>query len=919
MEKSRKRYLKCTVSVLTASAMILSAGTPAVQAAGINDSGVNDYGYETYELFADKVVRAIDELPPVDQLTLDDETSVKRVRIMYDSLETDEEKSVITNYNKLLKAEARIQELKEEKEQHEADLEAAADVIDAIEWLPETNQVTFSGLNYITRRINNAQAAYDALTENQKKLVTNYDKLQTLQKLVTDMKAAEEVIQKIEKVGIVYEKNYEEKEPRIIEARTAYDALTDDQKAYVNNYGILEKGEFFLSTVDKDKELSHVLLLIDDLNVVSDSLIDGPLEKTKKNNGVPTEEIWKDWKNYVLDARALYEELSDLSKEDVNNLSDLEMAEGYIYQLKEEALKPQLEALPDTSTVKGNEETQPTATEETSAEITAEEAFSDSAFSDGSEDVFNAEKESDDVSQEVQAADAGTETEETDEFSAGTEAADAQDEEARELTDQELNDIIAAKVAFEKMTPAEQERFCSENPALVENLEKLFDQAVTYPKAMEAYQQQYAKEAGQYYEKIKETPVSRDTYGEAKLFMYRYNKYYAGYAEVMAGINVKVNGNLMTYADVIAEIKAQTDKTRKDMDDADQADQWIVSLPTSVTKDNIRQVEKELNSLKEFINSMSEEAKSYMWKTKELQTLQTIVADCRTELSAKREEFTAACPTDLKTKALNYKTIQISWNTMDYADSYNVYRKTGTGEWTQIASEVTGVSYKDTTAVTGTKYYYTVCGVSGLWYDTVLSKYNEKGVYGKANLDVPVLSSAVSAGYNSVRLTWGKVSGANGYRIYRSTSKDGQYTCIGAAKKGSLLTFTDKKAIIGTNYYYVVRAYRMVDDSMVKSSASNTLRAKAVMTAPALKVSSSSNAASLIWTKVKGAQGYQICRSTSKNGTYTRIRTLENATSYKNARLSKGKTYYYKVRAYRVVNGKKVYGTYSAVKSVKIQ
>ena len=154
---------------------------------------------------------------------------------------------------------------------------------------------------------------------------------------------------------------------------------------------------------------------------------------------------------------------------------------------------------------------------------------------------------------------------------------------------------------------------------------------------------------------------------------------------------------------------------------------------------------------------------------------------------------------------------------MDYADSYNVYRKTGTGEWTQIASEVTGVSYKDTTAVTGTKYYYTVCGVSGLWYDTVLSKYNEKGVYGKANLDVPVLSSAVSAGYNSVRLTWGKVSGANGYRIYRSTSKDGQYTCIGAAKKGSLLTFTDKKAIIGTNYYYVVRAYRMVDDSMVKS------------------------------------------------------------------------------------------------------
>lgn len=96
------------------------------------------------------------------------------------------------------------------------------------------------------------------------------------------------------------------------------------------------------------------------------------------------------------------------------------------------------------------------------------------------------------------------------------------------------------------------------------------------------------------------------------------------------------------------------------LDDADQADQWITSLPTVVTKDNIRQVEKELVSLKEFMNGMSEEARSYMWKTKELQTLQVIVADCRIELSTKREEFTASCPTDLKTKVLNYKTIQIS-------------------------------------------------------------------------------------------------------------------------------------------------------------------------------------------------------------------------------------------------------------------
>lgn len=73
------------------------------------------------------------------------------------------------------------------------------------------------------------------------------------------------------------------------------------------------------------------------------------------------------------------------------------------------------------------------------------------------------------------------------------------------------------------------------------------------------------------------------------------------------------------------------------------------------------------------------------------------------------------------------------------------------------------------------------------------------------------------------------------------------------------------------------------------------------------------------WKKVSGADGYVIYRSTKKNGTYKKVKTIKKATTVKwtNKKLKSNKRYYYKVRAYKVVNGKKVYSKYSAVKSAK--
>ena len=57
------------------------------------------------------------------------------------------------------------------------------------------------------------------------------------------------------------------------------------------------------------------------------------------------------------------------------------------------------------------------------------------------------------------------------------------------------------------------------------------------------------------------------------------------------------------------------------------------------------------------------------------------------------------------------------------------------------------------------------------------------------------------------------------------------------------------------------------------------------------------------------------------NGKYTLVKTVKSGdtTSYTNTSLTKGKTYYYKVKAYKVVNGSNIYSDYSSVKSVKVK
>ena len=876
-----------------------------------------------------KVIAAIDALPAADKLTLEDKDAVVKARNLYDALD-DEAKSVISNYSKLTEAEARIKELEKGQTQKEKDKAAAEKVVAAINALPSSDELTLDP--YVLQLLDRVQAEYNALTDAQKALVTNYSTLQYLRNLIPDLKAAAAVVDKIKAIGEVTSDNYLKKQALVVEARTAYDALTADQKKRVTNYAELEKAELFISRQSTDEKVAYVISFIDELNITTSSsgaLSDGPLRLTEKNNNVPTEKIWNDWKAYVVNARALYDTLDDQQKAQVTNTASLEKAEGYIYQLKADALKAMLKALPDAQTVRGYEAPQPTTvpSAQEAASVEEEQAVpaqsEGSDFSDGSADAFSSDEvdeqaaETVDIPQAESAED--TEDVQTDvDFSSDEEVPAAGDTSKRELTEAELKQIAEAKNAYDRLTETEEKKFRSENTALVENMEKLLAMALTYEKGQSAYQQFFADEAAQIYATVKDHPVDRDSYADVKAFLDRYAKDYQGQEDAMAGLKVKVGSQEMTFAEVIAALTAQADKAGKDISDAQQADEWISNLPTAVTKENIANVEAELAALQKLIDGMSVEGKSYMWNAKQLGLIKTIVADYHIELAGKQGAFKADMPADLQTKAINYKTVQISWSSVDNADGYMVYRRTADSGWKKIASRVTDISYKDQKAVTGTTYYYTVKAYSYAWGEMTVSSYDKDGVAGKARLGKVKIATANSESYSTIRVTWNKVSGANGYKVYRSTSKDGKYAAIGSTAKNSAVTFLDKKAVTGKTYYYKVCAYRNVSGKKVYGSYSATEKAKAVLSAPTLSAGSTSKTAVLEWSKVKGADGYQVYASDSQNGTYTRIK-ITKGTGATDESLLTGKTRYYKVRAYRKVNGKAVYGSFSKIKKVTVK
>ena len=266
--------------------------------------------------------------------------------------------------------------------------------------------------------------------------------------------------------------------------------------------------------------------------------------------------------------------------------------------------------------------------------------------------------------------------------------------------------------------------------------------------------------------------------------------------------------------------------------------------------------------------------------------------------------------------------VTLSWSkAADDVTGYRVYRYDADQDKYVYLKSTTSRKYTDEDVTSGKTYQYKVRCYWTIGGTNYYGNYSSVVSVTTPPAKVSGVSTAVRSS-TYLTLSWDKVSGASGYRIYKYNTSSKSYEKVTTISKESTVSYKITGLTAATEYQFKVRAYKKTDTGTLWGSSSSAYKD---CTKPAqtknLKAATKSSAVTLTWSKVARAGGYRIYRSNSKTKKYEKIATVKgNKTfSYKDTKLKKGSTMKYKVRAYKTYNGTNYYGAYSEVVSIKVK
>lgn len=262
-------------------------------------------------------------------------------------------------------------------------------------------------------------------------------------------------------------------------------------------------------------------------------------------------------------------------------------------------------------------------------------------------------------------------------------------------------------------------------------------------------------------------------------------------------------------------------------------------------------------------------------------------------------------------------TVDLSWSPVSGADGYTV-QIFKNGKWVSVGNFV-GTSAQISGLLPGSVNYVHIAAYASSNGKTYIGNYNTSV---KIETTVGAINPRVSAYANNfVTLTWNKQTAANGYEVFKYDASSKKYVLYKNITNPNTNTCKVTGLASNKKYNFKVRAYQIDDSEKTYAPFGAVVSQYTSISKPKLNSAKSTSKKKIkaSWSKVGGASGYQVMWSTYKNFSKNyKTKSVKAKYSSKTVTAAQSKrTYYVRVRAYKTINGKKVYSQWSNTKKVK--
>ncbi|MCD7727766.1 MAG: fibronectin type III domain-containing protein [Ruminococcus sp.] len=182
-------------------------------------------------------------------------------------------------------------------------------------------------------------------------------------------------------------------------------------------------------------------------------------------------------------------------------------------------------------------------------------------------------------------------------------------------------------------------------------------------------------------------------------------------------------------------------------------------------------------------------------------------------------KIAAVAPTNVCVKAYNTTAVKLGWDTVVGATKYQVYLYDKTAGEYKLAGTTTSTSYTIRSLSENTNYKARIKTV----YGTTEGIWSSYKVFSTKPATPTSLKVTATTNY-TITLSWSKVSGATGYRIYVYDAAKGKF--VKRTDVGNVTSCTVSNLVKGRRYKFRIRAIKNIDDDYYYSPPTSTLVTK---------------------------------------------------------------------------------------------